>query len=905
MINITINSKNIQVAQPETTILQAAKQNGIYIPSLCDYPGLLPFGACRLCIIEVEGMKGLPTACTTYVKEDMVVRTDTEQLQNLRRKVFELILTEHNKLCTTCVKNLRCELQTLATYFGVEKVTFVPTNKNLAIFSDEPFFNRDYNLCILCGRCVRVCDEVERTGAIDFSRRGMDTVVATAFNRKLIDSGCEFCGACVDICPTGALIEKDFRECIHPDKTVITICPYCGVGCQIKLEVKNNKIMRAVPDINGPANNGHLCVKGRFGSYDFVSDPGRLKQPLIRIDPNRFIRVDDKNFDKVFRAASWDEALGLVAERFRQIKEKYGPDALAGISSARCTNEENYIFQKFMRAAIGTNNIDHCARLCHAPTVAGLGMSFGSGAMTNSISEIGDADCIFIIGSNTTEAHPVIALEVKRAKAKGSRLIVADPRGTRIAELADVYLQIKPGSDIALLNAMMSVIISSGLEDKTFIQSRTEGYQEFKETVMQYTPSSAEEITGVAQQKIIDAALMYAKSDKSLIIYTLGITEHVCGTENVMSLANLAMLCGKIGKESSGVNPLRGQNNVQGSCDMGALPDVYPGYQVVDNPQVRQKFEQAWKVKLSGKKGLMLLDMYEEINKGNLKAMYIMGMDPLLTDACIAGVRKAFGSLEFLVVQEIFFTETAALADVILPAVCFAEKDGTFTNTERRIQNVRKAVEPPPGAIPDIEIIAGLSKRMGYDLGPVLPEDIMKEVSSLAHIYGGICYSRLEKGGIQWPCPSPDHPGTKYLHKEKFTRGLGKFYPIKHSAPAEDADKEFPFLLTTGRNLYHYHITMTAKTKGLNELAGSPYIEINPNDALKYGIKDKDLVYVRSRRGAITVPAKITDTIREGVVFVPLHYAQAPVNALTLDAFDRYTKTPAFKVCAVEIKKVQ
>jgi len=593
-----------------------------------------------------------------------------------------------------------------------------------------------------------------------------------------------------------------------------------------------------------------------------------------------------------------------VAGRFRQIKEKYGPDAFAGISSARVTNEENYVFQKFMRAAIGTNNIDHCARLCHAPSVAGLGMSFGSGAMTNSISEIGNADCVFVIGSNTTEAHPVIALEVKRAKAKGAKLIVVDPRGTRIAELADVYLQIKPGSDIALLNAMMSVIISSGLEDKAFIQSRTEGYQEFKETVMRYTPSLAEEITGVAQQKIIDAALMYAKSDKSIIIYTLGITEHICGTENVMSLANLAMLCGKIGKESSGVNPLRGQNNVQGSCDMGALPDVYPGYQAVEDPQVRQKFEQAWKVKLSGKKGLMLLDMYEEISKGNLKAMYIMGMDPLLTDACIAGVRKAFGSLEFLVVQEIFFTETAALADVILPAVCFAEKDGTFTNTERRIQRVRKAVEPPPGTMSDIEIMAGLSKRMGYDLGPVLAEDIMKEISSLVPIYGGISYPRLEKGGIQWPCPSPDHPGTKYLHKEKFTRGLGKFYSVKHSAPAEDADKEFPLLLTTGRNLYHYHITMTAKTKGLNELAGPPYIEINPDDAKKAGIKDKDLVYVRSRRGAVTVPAKITDTIREGVVFIPLHYAQAPVNALTLDAFDRYTKTPAFKVCAVGIKKV-
>ncbi|HAZ10711.1 MAG: formate dehydrogenase subunit alpha [Omnitrophica bacterium GWA2_41_15] len=903
MINIIINSKNIQVEEP-TTILQAAKQNGIYIPSLCDYPGLSPFGACRLCIVEVGGMKGFPTACTTYVKEDMVVRTDTEQLQNLRRKVFELILAQHNKLCTTCVKNLRCELQTLATYFGVEKVTFAPINKNLAVISNEPFFNRDYNLCILCGRCVRVCDEVERTGAIDFSKRGIDTVVATAFNRKLIDSGCEFCGACVDICPTGALIEKDFKECIFPDKTVVTICPYCGVGCQIKLEIKNNKIMRARPDINGPANKGHLCVKGRFGSFDFVSHPDRIKQPLIRIDPNRFIRVDDKNFDKVFRAVSWQEALDLIAERFRQIKEKYGPDAFAGISSARVTNEENYIFQKFMRAAIGTNNIDHCARLCHAPTVAGLGMSFGSGSMTNSISEIGDADCVFIIGSNTTEAHPVIALEVKRAKAKGAKLIVVDPRHTRIAESADIYLQIKPGSDIALLNAMMSVIISSGLEDKTFIQSRTEGYQEFKETVMQYTPSLAEEMTAVAQQKIIDAALMYAKADKSTIIYTLGITEHICGTENVISLANLAMLCGKVGKESCGVNPLRGQNNVQGSCDMGALPDVYPGYQTVDNPSAREKFEQAWKVKLSEKKGLMLLDMYEQINQGNLKAMYIMGMDPLLTDACVTGVRKAFGSLEFLVVQEIFFTETAALADVILPATCFAEKDGTFTNTERRIQRINKAVLPPSGTMPDIEIMAEVSKRIGYDLGSVLPEDIMQEIASLTPIYAGISYSRLEKGGIQWPCPSQDHPGTKYLHGEKFTRGLGKFHPIKHSALAEDIDNDFPFLLTTGRNLYHYHITMTAKTKGLNELAGSPYIEINPNDALKYGIKDHDLIYVYSRRGAITVPAKIVDTIKEGVVFIPLHYVQAPVNVITSDAFDRYTKTPAFKVCAVGIKKV-
>ncbi|MBU0548013.1 MAG: formate dehydrogenase subunit alpha [Candidatus Omnitrophica bacterium] len=902
MIRLTIDSKEIQVEEG-VTILEAARLNGIYIPSLCNYSGIAPFGACRLCIVEVEGMKGFPASCATVIKEKMVVRTNTEELVLLRRKVFELLLSTHTKTCTTCVKDLRCELQALAAYLGVEKLTFPAIEKNLPVFADEPFFDRDYNLCILCGRCVRVCDQIRSRGAVDFVNRGIDVLPATAFNRKLQDSNCEFCGACVDVCPTGALIEKDFRESNNTQKTVTTVCPYCGVGCQINLEVKDNKIVRATPDKNGQANNGQLCVKGRFGILDFVASRQRLKVPLIRTNPDRLIRVNENNLNQVFRPATWEEALNLVAKRFNEIKATYGPDSFAGVSSARGTNEDNYIFQKFMRAAIGTNNVDHCARLCHAPSVSGLGMSFGSGAMTNPIYEIKDADCILIIGSNVSEAHPVIGLEVKKAKAKGAKLIVIDPRYTEIAQFADVFLQLKPGTDIALLNAMMEVIIRAGLEDKKFIETRTEGFKEFRETALEYTPALAEGITGVDKQKIIDAAVTYASCDKSTIIYTLGITEHICGTENVMSLANLAMLCGKVGRESCGVNPLRGQNNVQGACDMATLPNVYPGYQAVDNPAVQEKFSVTWKAKLSGKKGLMLTEMYDEITRGAVKAMYVMGMDPLLTDACVSGVRQAFGALEFLVVQEIFLTETAAMADVVFPATCFAEKEGTFTNTERRIQRVRKVVEPPAEARLDTEIIAEVSKRMGYDLGSVAPNEIMQEIASLAPIFCGINYSRLDDEGLQWPCTSVDHPGTKYLHKDKFIRGLGKFHPIKHSALPEETDKDFPFLLTTGRNLYHYHIIMTSKTKGLNDLSGPPYIEINPQDASLHGIKDKGLVYVYSRRGGITISAKITDRVRPGVVFIPLHYAEAPVNVLTINALDRYTKTPAFKVCAVGFKK--
>jgi formate dehydrogenase alpha subunit len=608
-----------------------------------------------------------------------------------------------------------------------------------------------------------------------------------------------------------------------------------------------------------------------------------------------------------FIEASWDEALDAIAKKLKEYKES-DPDSIAVLSSAKCTNEENYLMMKFARAILGTNNVDHCARLCHASTVVGLVRSFGSGAMTNSITELEDADCILVIGSNTAEQHPLIARYILRAKEKGAKLIVIDPRAITLTQFADYHLRQRPGTDVAVFNGFMNVILADGLEDKEFIKERTEGIEELRKTVENYTPEHVEKITGIPKDKLVSAAITYAKAERASIVYSMGITQHTTGVDNVSSSANLAMLTGNVGKSSTGVNPLRGQNNVQGACDLGALPNVYSGYQSVTDEKARAKFENAWKAKLPEKPGLTVVEMMNEAAKGNIKTIYIMGENPMISDPDINHVREGLEKLEFLAVQDIFLTETAQLADVVLPATSYAEKDGTFTSTERLVQMVRKAIEPPGESRADWQIICDLAKAMGskeFEYGT--PADIMDEIASLTPSYGGMSFDRLQKGGLAWPCPSKEHPGTPYLHKEKFARanGKGKFWGIEFKEPAELPDEEYPFILSTGRIIFHFHTgTMTRKTDLLNKEVPTGYVEIAPKDAERLGIVAGELVSVQTRRGRIETKALITARVPEGMIFIPFHFAECAANILTNPALDPVAKIPEYKVCAAKIEKI-
>ena len=740
---------------------------------------------------------------------------------------------------------------------------------------------------------IKGFDEVEqpwsRDEAVAEAQRCMRCyVISPPDEETLEEAGCQFCGACVDSCPTGALVERAISQKVVPDRTVTTICPYCGVGCQLNLEIQGDRITRVVPDPEGPSNQGQACVKGKFG-LDFTHDPKRLTEPLVKRH-GHFVPVE------------WDEALDIVAHKLG----KYKSDEIAVFSSAKCTNEENYLVQKLARAVLGTNNVDHCARLCHAPTVAGLVQSFGSGAMTNSIGEIGDAGSILAIGTNTTSAHPVIALEVIKAVRKGGRLIVANPRQIDLCRYAEIWLQHQPGTDVALLMGMMRVIVDEKLEDEGFISERCEGFEDFKHSLENFSLDIVSDITGVPVEKIAAAARIFAQDRPSTILYSMGITQHSHGTDNVIATANLAMLTGNVGKPSTGVNPLRGQNNVQGACDLGALPNVYPGYQSVTIPAIREKFENAWGVPLSPEAGLKITEMIPAAEQKKIKAAYIMGENPALSEPDIDHAREALSKLEFLVVQDIFLTETAELADVILPAASFAEKDGTFTNSERRVQRLRKAINKPTGkAKPDWLITCQIAQKMGargFDF--IHPGQVMEEIASLTPIYGGISYERLGTSGLQWPCPTEEHPGTPYLHSQVFSRGKGQFLPLEYKPPMELPDQKYPLILTTGRSLYHWHTgTVSRRVSGLNDLMGEELVEMNPDDALRLGIEEGDMVKVSSRRGKVSARARLTNVSPPGVVFMTFHFAESPGNRLTNPVFDPVAKIPEYKVCAVRVEK--
>ncbi|MBA7644182.1 putative formate dehydrogenase [subsurface metagenome] len=816
----------------------------------------------------------------------MVVHTETPAVNEVRRLAVDLLLADHPVDCLTCRKNQQCELQKVAAYLGITERRFPHTNREFPVDTSNPFFDLDRNYCILCAKCVRTCDEVTGVGAIDLAYRGYPAKVATFGDRSLIESICKSCGECVVRCPVAALIPKETRQ---PTREVKTTCPYCGVGCQMYLGIKDEQVISVRGDRDNEVNLGRLCVKGRYGATEFVHHPERLTSPLIR-----------RNGE--FTETTWDEALDEVAARLGH----YQPDEVAIISSAKCTNEENYVLQKLGRAVLGTHNIDHCARLCHSPTVAGLATTFGSGAMTNSIGDISDAACILAIGTNTTEAHPVIGFEIKKAVRQGTKLIVANPREIELVRQADVWLQHRPGSDVALLMGMCRVIVDEGLLDAAFIAERGENFDAFKQSLSAFDLDFVEKTTGVPRERIVEAARMYATNSPAAIFYAMGITQHSHGTDNVIATANLAMLTGNIGKPGSGINPLRGQNNVQGACDLGALPNVYPGYQAVNNPAVKEKFETAWGCSLPPTKpGLTITEIIDAADSGQIKALYIMGENPILSEPQAKHAEEALQKLEFLVVQDIFLTETAQLAHLVLPGVTFVEKDGTFTNTERRVQLVRKAIEPVGNAKPDWWITCQLGQRMGSQgFNFKHPSQIMDEIARLTPSYGGISYRRLEKGGLQWPCPTREHPGTAVLHTELFTRGKGQFMPLEYKPPAESPDDEYPLMLTTGRNLFHFHTgTMSRKVKGLNVFRDKELVEINPQDASALGIADGDTIKVVSRRGAVVAKARVTDVSPVGVVFMTFHFAESPTNQLTNPALDPIAKIPEFKVCAVRIEK--
>ena len=885
-VKITIDGEPV-VAKRGQTVLKAAEENGFFIPTLCADNDLEPYGACRLCVVEIEGMRGFPTSCTTPVAEGMKIKTDSEALNKMRQFAVQLIRTDHPTDCDACPKNQQCELQMTEALLGIGGQHPFPTlpSKDLPVDKSNPFFNLDRNYCILCGKCVRSCDEIRGVKALSLGYRGYYTRVCAGGDVPFIDSACESCGECLDHCPVYALNAKETR---HASREVETVCPYCGVGCGISLGVRQNEVIVAHGRKEGTVNNGSLCVKGRFGIPEFIHSPERLTTPLIKKDG-------------VFVKASWDEALDLVAKKLAG----YQNDEVAVIASAKCTNEDNYVIQKLARVALGTNNVDHCARLCHAPTVVGLAQSFGSGAMTNTIAELADAACILAIGTNTTVGHPVIGLKIKKAVRKGAKLIVANPREIDLVRFATLWLRLKPGTDVPLLMGMARVIVDEGLADTKFIEERCENFAVFKESLKDFDVESVSRITGVPAEDIVRAARLYATTKPASILYAMGITQHSHGTDNVLATANLAMLTGNVGKPSTGVNPLRGHNNVQGSCDMGALPNVYTGYQSVTSDAVRQKFAAAWGCTLDPKPGLTLTEMFDAAVTKQIKAVYLVGENSALSDPDANHMNRALAALDFLVVQDLFLTETAKMAHVVLPAASFAEKDGTFTNTERRVQRVRKAIDPVGDSRADWWITCQIAKRMGkqgFDFDD--PSKIMVEIASLTPSYGGISYARLDEGGLQWPCPDPGHPGTPILHTTAFTRGKGQFMPLAYRPSAELPDAEYPLILTTGRSLFHFHTgTMTRKVKGLNILRKEELVEINPEDSERLGIADGDMVKVSSRRGEVTARAKVTYSSPAGTVFMTFHFAESATNLLTNQALDPAAKIPEYKVCAVKVVK--
>ena len=906
-ITLTIDGEEVK-AKSGATVLEAAKKAEIYIPTLCYQSSLSSFGACRLCVVEIEKMNGFPSSCTTPATNDMVVHTNTARIQELRRGILELILSEHPYFCAicerrercesfspgiqktsvvvgchTCPKKGKCELQKVAEFVGLNDISLTYHPREVSILKDSPFIDRDYNLCVLCGRCVRVCHESIGVSAIAFTYRGPKALVGTAFGSSLQDSGCQFCGACVDVCPSGSLIERAARWEGVCDQSILTTCPYCGIGCQLNLEIQDENVASSVPSEDG-INHGLACVKGRFAIRGPIHHPSRLKSPLIKRDGK-------------LKTATWEETENLIADKLINYKD----EQFAVICSSTCTNEDYYIAQKFARVVMNSNNIDHqSSRLSHSPSLFGLSQSFGSPGMTNSISEIGDAVCILLIGSNASCDNPIIRAEIKRAVDKGAKLIVINPQRIDLCHFAYSSLQLLPGSDTALFMGMMRVIVDENLADLPFIEERCENFDNFKETLRNFTPDFVERITGIAWQQVVETARTYAKQKPGVILYGTGITQHTHGTNNVLALCNLAMLTGNLGKSSSGIYPLEGENNAHGASDMGAIADFFPGYQPVNVEASKAKFERVWDCTLNSQPGLTFSEIFNAGSEHQIKALYLIG-NPIFDQPFPDKLRHWLEKLEILIVQDCFPSEISQLAHVVLPSSSFAEKDGTFTSAERKVQRVRKAIKNIGNSKPDWQIICQIAEKMGAKgFHFEHPSQIMEEITAVVPNYSGITYERLEGGGLQWPCPDNTHQGTPILYPDKFTNGKGRFTSLKYEPPAELPDENYPLILTTEYSLYHlYTKGLTSKVRGLEVLIPEETVEINPSDVTKLGINDGDVVKVISRRGELTVKAKVSEDVASGIVSMNLHLAESLVNPMV----DPTSRSPEFKVCAVKIEK--
>ena len=895
-----INDEQV-LFEPGETILSLLKRTigEDPVPTLCDAPNLEPFGSCRVCSVDValkqNGVSKVQASCHTPVTAGSFIYTHSERINRLRKNIVEMVLTDYPVEKFTADSPVNNELKKVANQVGLEMkdVRYATGKNHLDRSADEGhIYMRSYlDACINCYRCIRACDEVQGEMVLTMEGRGFDSTVVAGINEGFADSDCVSCGACSQACPTGAITDVFYSKTHTADKVTRTVCTYCGVGCNLDVATREDQIVSITAPYDAEVNQGHTCLKGRY-AFKFYDHPERLRSPMVR----KHGQLEE---------VGWDEAYDYITDKITRIKTDFGPDAIAGISSARCTNEENYLMQKFIRAVVGTNNIDCCARVCHSPTALGMQRSFGTGAATNSVIDIKHTDCMMVIGANPTVAHPVTGAKIKQSAMKGTTLIVIDPREIELARYADHFLQLRPGTNVALLNMMLYYIVNEGLEDIKFIESRTEGFDDFIQHIRQLDLTSMEAVTGVDREKVRAAAIAYASAPNAMSFHGLGVTEHSQGTFTVQQIADLAMITGNIGRRGVGVNPLRGQNNVQGAADMGAQPHQGAGYLDITKGEINKLFTDFYKVAaMPLVEGYKIPEMFDAAITGDLKALWIIGEDVVQTDPNTKKVKQALSNLEILVVQELFMTETALLADVVLPGASFLEKSGTFTNGERRVQRVNKVVEPIPGAKSDGQIIVDIMQRMGYDQPDYAPDTMLEEISQIVPFFKGINWLDLGKNGKQWPVLE-DGSDTEIIHIEEFKRGKGKFsyFDWQESAEIVENGKEYPYIITTNRELEHYNCGAMTRRTGNGEILTEDVLLINQKDASDNGINDGDMTCVTSARGKVDIRARITNEVKPGVMSTTFHFPEIMVNLITSDVHDSEAKCPEYKVVAVKVRR--